>query len=186
MAKGRGKIGAEMDSSNSGFSGGRQNILGLASLFHWKAVMWPAIKRNFWPALFAIFIFGPVFWWTIDRTPAVVILGSNPIPNPARLNDVVDFQWNIKVLRQGCVSTFQRYSEDATGRVRTFAPMRSGFTSLPLGGHTMSTTNPFEIVPGTSTGVLRVTLVLDQVCNPIHHLWPIREISPWALIMVEK
>ena len=143
-------------------------------------------RKNLWPAVFSIFIFGPILWWTMDRTPPFEVLYAEPIPNPAQPADPVDFQWHIKVIRNDCTAIFQRNTEDSDGRTRSYLPTVSSWTNAPIGAHVMATTAKFIVPLGTLDGDMKVNLAVTAVCNPVHHLWPIKFTSPPAIIHVSR
>ena len=144
---------------------------------HWIVV-------NLVSAVIACGVIAPVTWWSLDRDFPFEVISSSPIPNPAYPGDKIDFQWVVNIKRIGCSGKFSRESIDQHGAIRTFVPMDTSYGSLPLGIHTMHTTQPFVVPDPAFPGEIRVQSIFRMECNPIHKLWPMEYRTPDAIVTV--
>ena len=135
--------------------------------------------------LVAVVLSAPVAWWALDRTPAYKMVHANPMPNPARAGDKIDLQWEIVTLRKGCEGTFIRTITDANGWTWTTVRMQSTFNNFELGTEKTHSVVPF-ILPNVAEGIATIRSIPTFICNPLHRLWPVTEVSPPVSLMVVK
>jgi hypothetical protein len=123
-------------------------------------------------AVVVFITFGPIVYWSLDRSPPVIILGASPTPNPVRGGDVVDMQFRVRsVGRKGCDTVFQRRVTGNDGATLTYEPRPSSYADLPFGEHPMHTTTPFVWSRQISDGPAEIRLTLKYRCNPLQFWW---------------
>lgn len=148
--------------------------------------MFEPTLNNIIAALFAICVVGPTVWWSLDRAPPFEVIAADPIPNPAKPEDIVDLRWTVVVHKTGCYVTWQRQTLDSDNRERVYVFGETGFDKLPVGKHHTDTTAQYQVPRGTFDGDMRVYTAYSSICNPVQYLFPVNFRSVPAIIHVKK
>ena len=147
----------------------------------------PCIICNIIAAIFAIVVAGPITWWAIDRTPALVFEANGvPVPNPAMIGKELDLQRGVIVLKEGCDIWYNREIMDSTGFVWSFPVTLSTYSGMAPGFHKTHSSNAFVVPLGAAAGPAVTTSNIWSSCNPLQKFFPVHYRTPPIDFTIER
>lgn len=145
------------------------------------------IKGNFFAAIFAIFVIGPIAWLAMDRTPPYLINEGHTIPAQIKYNEPFTIEWKYRNLPGQCPGTVYAYMIDGNRKVWVFRPSQASFglidENVPddtlVSGMTRVLPETKDDMHGRpALGVVEFHITTDFICNFTQWLWPLRVRAP--------
>lgn len=134
-------------------------------------------------ALFALGVFAPVLFWSMDREPMVIEITAVAVDDSASApGGDLTVEWQIQKVKV-CPQHAQNVLIDSHGTRHVFPP-RPARTSKQIGALTGKFQYAIPVAAAPGRAVLQT--IMFQRCNPVQHVWPVTISVPSVVFTIQN
>jgi len=149
----------------------------LQSSFSFSAARW--LRKNCYPALFAIFIIGPIVWAAADREPPFMLSDGFTVPAKIKVGGEFQLKWKYRTMRRRCPGTVYFYIVFSNGHINVSPPSAAAFGLIQTMGIDLNGTSisghKRRIPDDAPIGPALIYSTTDFHCNWTNYVWPLLE-----------
>lgn len=156
----------------------RRGVAKILAYIHWtQPMMWRVATFAFTGS-----VFGLLGFWAGERTPPVDVLDATVLTPVVRPGEDLRIKYTV-FRRASCRTKFQRTYRDSENARYTLEDIDIWYSPAPLGHDEYVSLVP--ISSRAQPGAASFRAITVYICNPIHNIWPITQVSAQVPFRIE-